>query len=100
MPHPVRLRLSKSKFVIHKTLRTSFEGNSFSIILFCCFSVQFHPEGRAGPMDSEFLFDVFLDVVRTHGFVEPGYVKIHLLKSTYLRFVFEVPPEVTWKVLI
>ncbi|XP_063727618.1 multifunctional protein CAD-like isoform X2 [Symsagittifera roscoffensis] len=34
------------------------------------FSVQFHPEGRAGPMDSEFLFDVFMDVVRTH--VKPG----------------------------
>ena len=28
------------------------------------FSVQFHPESTPGPRDTEFLFDVFLDVVR------------------------------------
>ena len=104
MPHPVSPRLSKGKFVIHETLRASFKSNSFGIILFCCFSVQFHPEGRAGPMDSEFLFDVFLDVVRTHGFVEPGYVKIRPrssassnLRSTYMsqknrsKFLISLP---------
>lgn len=28
------------------------------------FSVQFHPEGSAGPRDSEALFDIFLEAVR------------------------------------
>jgi carbamoyl-phosphate synthase small subunit len=30
------------------------------------FSVQYHPEGSPGPMDSEELFDRFLDMVRKH----------------------------------
>ena len=30
------------------------------------FSTQFHPEHTAGPEDLEFLFDVFLDVVKRH----------------------------------
>lgn len=30
------------------------------------FSVQFHPEARAGPQDTEFLFDVFMTSVRNH----------------------------------
>ncbi|CAG2102016.1 unnamed protein product, partial [Medioppia subpectinata] len=30
------------------------------------FSVQFHPEHTAGPEDMEFLFDVFLDIVKSH----------------------------------
>lgn len=29
------------------------------------FSVQFHPENMAGPQDLEFLFDVFLDTVKS-----------------------------------
>ena len=29
-------------------------------------SVQFHPEGMAGPKDLELLFDVFLEQVRQH----------------------------------
>ena len=27
------------------------------------FSVQFHPEHQAGPRDTEFLFDIFMDAV-------------------------------------
>jgi len=30
------------------------------------FSVQFHPEGRPGPTDAEFLYDRFLELVREH----------------------------------
>ncbi|GJD08855.1 Protein PYR1-3, partial [Galdieria sulphuraria] len=30
------------------------------------FSVQFHPEASAGPHDTEFLFDLFLDIVQTN----------------------------------
>ena len=29
------------------------------------FSVQFHPEHQAGPRDTEFLFDIFMDAVTT-----------------------------------
>ncbi len=29
------------------------------------YSVQFHPEHTAGPQDLEFLFDIFLDSVKT-----------------------------------
>jgi carbamoyl-phosphate synthase small subunit len=29
------------------------------------FSVQFHPEGRPGPEDTEFLFDRFLELAAT-----------------------------------
>jgi len=29
------------------------------------FSVQFHPEARAGPCDTEFLFDLFVEMMRT-----------------------------------
>lgn len=29
------------------------------------FSVQFHPEAKGGPTDTEFLFDMFLDLVKT-----------------------------------
>ena len=28
-----------------------------------CFTVQFHPEASAGPRDTEFLFDRFLDMM-------------------------------------
>jgi carbamoyl-phosphate synthase small subunit len=30
------------------------------------FAVQFHPEASAGPVDTEFLFDYFMDMVRNH----------------------------------
>lgn len=30
------------------------------------FSVQFHPEHTAGPEDMEFLFDIFLDTIKSH----------------------------------
>ncbi|MEG1608066.1 MAG: glutamine-hydrolyzing carbamoyl-phosphate synthase small subunit [Mucinivorans sp.] len=30
------------------------------------FSVQFHPEATSGPVDSEFLFDKFLEIVKKH----------------------------------
>jgi carbamoyl-phosphate synthase small subunit len=30
------------------------------------FAVQFHPEASAGPIDTEFLFDDFMDLVRNH----------------------------------
>lgn len=30
------------------------------------FSVQFHPEATSGPVDSEFLFDKFMDIVKEH----------------------------------
>lgn len=30
------------------------------------FSVQFHPEATSGPVDSEFLFDKFIDTVKAH----------------------------------
>jgi carbamoyl-phosphate synthase small subunit len=29
------------------------------------FSVQFHPEHHPGPVDTEFLFDVFLEMIKT-----------------------------------
>jgi carbamoyl-phosphate synthase small subunit len=28
-----------------------------------CFSVQFHPEASAGPHDSSYLFDEFIDMI-------------------------------------
>lgn len=30
------------------------------------FSVQFHPEATSGPVDTEFLFDIFIDNIRKH----------------------------------
>ena len=30
------------------------------------FSVQFHPEHMAGPKDTEFLFDIFVDAVKAY----------------------------------
>lgn len=35
-------------------------------------SVQFHPEAKAGPQDTEYLFDDFLSQVRTHVGVRQG----------------------------
>ena len=33
---------------------------------FPAFSVQYHPEAAPGPMDSSYLFDQFLEMIRTH----------------------------------
>ena len=32
------------------------------------FSVQFHPEGKGGPDDTEFLFQSFMDLIETKKF--------------------------------
>lgn len=34
------------------------------LLLLCVYSVQFHPEARGGPTDTDFLFDMFLSQVR------------------------------------
>ncbi|CAH1253587.1 CAD [Branchiostoma lanceolatum] len=57
------------------------------------YSVQFHPENMAGPQDLESLFDVFLDVVRTHkkGMGQAGpCVKDRLVD----HLEYKVPPSV------
>ncbi|MNZ76156.1 Carbamoyl-phosphate synthase small chain [compost metagenome] len=33
---------------------------------FPAFSVQYHPEAAPGPFDSSYLFDEFLEMIRTH----------------------------------
>ena len=33
---------------------------------FPAFSVQYHPEAAPGPYDSSYLFDQFLEMIRTH----------------------------------
>ena len=53
------------------------------------FSVQFHPEARGGPPDTEFLFDMFLDKIR-----EPQYQKV------VLREVHSISKEVYRRVLL
>ncbi|PVD23792.1 hypothetical protein C0Q70_17066 [Pomacea canaliculata] len=52
------------------------------------FSVQFHPENMAGPQDLEFLFDVFLDTVKSNkkGCVSPT-VKERLRQAVHLKDV-------------
>lgn len=50
------------------------------------FSVQFHPEHNAGPRDSEFLFDIFVNSVinyleGTNGFNQVAEIKKHLNKN-------------------
>ncbi|XP_060662092.1 CAD protein [Drosophila nasuta] len=42
------------------------------------FSVQFHPEHHAGPQDTEFLFDVFIDVIRQPQFTVPQLIERRL----------------------
>ncbi|KAL7743386.1 hypothetical protein ACLKA6_008358 [Drosophila palustris] len=42
------------------------------------FSVQFHPEHHAGPQDTEFLFDVFLDAIRQPEFSVPQLIERRL----------------------
>lgn len=55
LPHPWR------EFFVNAN-DGSNEGIYHSKLPF--FSVQFHPESTPGPRDTEFLFDVFIDVVR------------------------------------
>jgi len=45
------------------TLDRSCEGVEFTAL--DAFSVQFHPEAGAGPLDTKFLFDRFVDKVKS-----------------------------------
>ncbi|XP_078674784.1 multifunctional protein CAD-like isoform X2 [Branchiostoma floridae x Branchiostoma belcheri] len=67
------------------------------------YSVQFHPENMAGPQDLESLFDVFLDVVRTHkkGMGQAGpCVKDRLVDHLEYKVPPSVPESRPSKVLI
>eukprot|EP00163_Fabomonas_tropica_P004427 TRINITY_DN1389_c0_g1_i4.p1 TRINITY_DN1389_c0_g1~~TRINITY_DN1389_c0_g1_i4.p1 ORF type:complete len:2183 (+),score=585.91 TRINITY_DN1389_c0_g1_i4:415-6963(+) len=50
------------------------------------FSVQFHPEACAGPQDTEFLFDVFMDCIR-----QPGTLPL----SHVPKYIKQVDPRLT-----
>lgn len=51
------------------------------------FSVQFHPENKAGPQDLEMLFDVFLAHVRDHKTGKTRYFKIILFQEIKLYLI-------------
>lgn len=70
------------------------------------FSVQFHPEHTAGPEDMEFLFDVFLDAIKStknklESICIPERIEKYFLKRSLKKFDdFEEFPELEDKNLI
>ena len=40
------------------------------------FSVQFHPEARAGPTDTVFLFDIFIERCKSTFNIKIGFMKL------------------------
>ncbi|XP_068154549.1 multifunctional protein r [Drosophila tropicalis] len=59
------------------------------------FSVQFHPEHHAGPRDTEFLFDVFLEAIKGSTLSVPQLIERHLKPERVVP-----PPSKPRKVLI
>ncbi|KAG7280374.1 hypothetical protein CRUP_022202 [Coryphaenoides rupestris] len=56
------------------------------------FSVQFHPEHMAGPMDLVGLFDVFIDTVREHKEGRPG-KSVKQMLTDHLTFPGSLKPQ-------
>ena len=52
------------------------------------FSAQFHPEAAAGPTDTEFMFDIFLDACKK---------KLTNYKITFPVRNYEKPPQMSSK---
>ena len=52
------------------------------------FSVQFHPESHAGPRDTEYLFNVFLDMCANKTQVVPAPAKVHVTERVKVCFLF------------
>lgn len=42
------------------------DGTCEGLIYGNCFSVQFHPEARGGPQDTDYLFDLFMERMKTY----------------------------------
>ncbi|EDW00303.1 CAD protein [Drosophila grimshawi] len=64
------------------------------------FSVQFHPEHHAGPQDTEFLFDVFLDAIRQFSSTSSSPLSVPQLIERHLRAAKPDPQPRPRKVLI
>lgn len=63
------------------------------------FSVQFHPEHNAGPRDSEFLFEIFVESIRNNIEGTNGYSQVDAIKK-HLNSNQSTKPEGIRKVLI
>ncbi|XP_033171032.1 CAD protein [Drosophila mauritiana] len=61
------------------------------------FSVQFHPEHNAGPQDTEFLFDVFMESIQQKDLTIPQLIEQRLRPTTV---AIDSAPEMPRKVLI
>ena len=61
--HGYEVLLNESQSKWHELFKNSNDGSNEGLIhcVLPYFSVQFHPEARAGPTDTQFLFNIFID---------------------------------------